>query len=318
MFMDLLSDLFRQAGMKGRLLHWEGLPKRFTLQFPCDKSMGFHAVTHGSVFLHLSDDSVRPIELNKGDVALMARGRDHLLSTEKRFVRSSVRRLGDPRAKVTRTGTGSESQTGFVSGAYQFWHTPVHPFFREMPDWFVVRSTDLRAGDPLSQLITMIAEETRWPTLASENVTQGLADMIFHYILRKVIEQDRSRLHTWAHAMQDRQVAQAIELMHAHCALSWTVEELARRLGMSRSGFARRFQQALGDTPLHYLSKVRVQTAMRLLTESDDKLDTIALSVGYGDAFGFSKAFKRLTGVSPKDFRTKDRAKRGPGFKFRF
>ena len=82
--------------------------------------------------------------------------------------------------------------------------------------------------------------------------------------------------------------------------------EMAEAVGLSRTRLAERFRAAMDDTPLSYLRTVRMQAAMRLLSETDKKLDDVAAQVGYQDAFGFSKVFKRTVGVAPKEFRRRD------------
>ena len=79
----------------------------------------------------------------------------------------------------------------------------------------------------------------------------------------------------------------------------WTVESLAEAAGMSRSAFAARFKELLGQTPLEYVTGWRMQRAMRLLAQRDKKLIDVARSVGYESDAAFSKAFKRVVGVSP-------------------
>jgi uncharacterized membrane protein len=79
-------------------------------------------------------------------------------------------------------------------------------------------------------------------------------------------------------------------------------------VGVSRTSLAERFRDAMGDTPLNYLRTVRMQKAMRLLSETDSNLEQVSLEVGYQDAFSFSKVFKRTVGVAPKEFRRQDAA----------
>ena len=76
---------------------------------------------------------------------------------------------------------------------------------------------------------------------------------------------------------------------------------------LSRAGFALKFKTALGDTPLNYLTSIRIQQAMKILTLDDHKIESVALDVGYADAFSFSKAFKKRTGQSPIEFRKQAR-----------
>lgn len=299
--MDLLQDILRQAGLRSRLLGFRALGTSVSLQFPCNKSIGFHVVTQGTAFLHLNKKA-KPLQLNKGDIALMARGQDHIVSTSE-----------EVNAKVTSLfefeklpSASSKVKLSLISGAYQVWNTPMHPLFSELPDWFILRADDLQSFESLQTMIALLAEETAKPKLGTEKVVQNILDIMFYMILRRVVEKNSSKSATWSHAIQDEQIKKSIELMHSDLSHAWTIEELAAEVGLSRAGFAMKFKKALGDTPVHYLTMLRVQKAMDILSSSDNKIEAVAEQVGYQDAFGFSKAFKKFSGVSPRDFRSKD------------
>jgi len=98
---------------------------------------------------------------------------------------------------------------------------------------------------------------------------------------------------------------------------AWTLEELARRAGLSRTALAERFRETMGDTPLNHLRTLRMQRAVQLLTETNRPLEAVAAAVGYQDAFSFSKVFKRSVGLSPKAFRQRDAADRQNLWRFK-
>ena len=106
--------------------------------------------------------------------------------------------------------------------------------------------------------------------------------------------------------MGDAQIRQALVLLHEDCTRNWTLEALAQQCGLSRTGLAERFRKSMNDTPLNYLRTVRIQNAMRLLSETEQTLEQVAQAVGYQDAFSFSKAFKRTVGMAPRAFRTQN------------
>jgi AraC-like DNA-binding protein len=91
--------------------------------------------------------------------------------------------------------------------------------------------------------------------------------------------------------------------MHERVENPWTVETLADAAGMSRSAFALKFKELLGETPLEYLTNWRMYKATRLLQQDNRKLFEVAKSVGYDSDAAFSKAFKRVLGVAPKEYR---------------
>src|SRR5258707_6057421 len=98
-------------------------------------------------------------------------------------------------------------------------------------------------------------------------------------------------------------IGAALKPMHERVENPWTVEALAGAAGTSRSAFALRFKELLGETPLEYLTNWRMYKAIGSLQKDDRKLFEIAKSVGYDSDAAFSKAFKRVLGVAPREYR---------------
>lgn len=101
----------------------------------------------------------------------------------------------------------------------------------------------------------------------------------------------------------DKQIARALGLLQAEPARAWTVQRLARAVGLSRAAFARRFLAGTGRSPRRFLSELRLGLAVSLLESTDDSLAEVARHVGYASEFAFSRAFKRRHGVAPGSFR---------------
>lgn len=320
--MDLLTDLLQQAGLRRRLLDVRQLGSATPLRFPCEKSIGLHVVTQGPVYVH-APAFAAPLVLGAGDIAVMARGCEHVLSTQPMVRADAVRTIGHAEPEPDageQAAAPSGSATGasaVISGAYQLWNPPVHPFFREMPAWFVMRADEIPKLGALSLTVALLAEEVGRRELGADTVLHGLLDVIFTYLLREQVRRQGVQGASWAHAVRDLPVRRALALMHADCARAWTLEALAAHAGLSRTGLAERFRQAMGDTPLSYLRTVRMQQAMRLLSESDKTLEQVAREVGYQDAFSFSKVFKRSVGLAPRDFRRRDDADKQLAWRFK-
>ncbi|MES2899424.1 MAG: AraC family transcriptional regulator [Pseudomonadota bacterium] len=311
--MDILADIFKQAGLKSRHVHHRAFDQAMGLAFPCAKSIGFHVVTQGRAYIH-SEGVAEPIVLAKGELALMARGVNHIVSTEPE-VPDTVSDLLDKAGGEIAPGSGTPLLS-LVSGAYQLWNTPVHPFFGELPEWLIVRADDIGNFDQLHMAINLLTEEVKRPHLGSDTVTQALLDIIFMHIVRKIVAQRDATPATWSHAVGNAQIRAALEQMHGDCAREWTLDELARAVGLSRAGFAQKFKAALGATPLQYLTTVRIQKAMDLLANTPDKILSVANAVGYSDAFSFSKVFKKVAGMPPGEFRLRDREERELAWRF--
>lgn len=305
--MDVLTDLFRESGLRRRLLDLHQLPVGRGLRFPCDRSVGFHVVVSGTLYIHAPGEP-SPLELKAGDIAIMARGCVHTLS-------ESPRITGLPIDDITlapdwRAHGGDTGNVSVVSGAYQLWNAPVHPFFSELPAWFVMRADRAPSLGPVQLTVAMLADEARRDGLGRETVMHGLLDVLFTQLLRVLVEQRGGEGCSWSQAIREPHVRQAVMLLHQEFARDWTLDALARAVGLSRSVLAERFRESMGDTPLAYLRTVRLQRAMRLLVDGSQTLEQVALEVGYHDAFGFSKAFKKAVGESPGEFRKRNIAER--------
>jgi AraC-like DNA-binding protein len=302
--MDLLSDLFRQCGLRRRLLNVRHIGPSTALQFPCDRSVGLHVVLHGTAYLHAAS-LPEPMRLDAGDMALMARGCLHSLSSDANLHKVETLALADHwPSREARADAGAA--TTVIGGAYQFWHTPLHPFFQEMPDWFVLRAQDAALAPALQHSVQWLQQEMTQPGLGSESIVYGLLDVVFALLMRAVVQQQSQVRPCWSQSIQDPQVHKAVQAMHTDCARAWTLDTLASHAGLSRTSLAERFRKTMDNTPLNYLRSVRMQHAMGALSASQRSMEHIAQEVGYQDAFSFSKVFKKTVGVAPRAFRQQD------------
>jgi AraC-like DNA-binding protein len=303
--MDLLTDILQQAGLRRRLLDMRALVPGVALQFPCEKSLGLHVVTKGRAYVFAPNQA--PMALGTGDIALMARGSTHFVSTSASIdnlphIMIAPAQLGSAPA----VSSASTSDSVVVSGAYQLWHEPVHPLFALLPAWYVLRAETVAASAPLKQAIALLEAEMRERSLGADMIVHALLDVIFTYALRQMVDETALKQCNWAVGIRDMSVRHAVQLMHDDCGRAWALGDLASAVGVSRTGLAAKFREAMGDTPLNYLRTVRIQNAMRILRETQKTLEIVAIEVGYQDAFSFSKVFKRTVGISPREFRRKD------------
>lgn len=305
--MDLLTDLLHLAGLRRRLLDLRRLAEGAALQFPCERSIGLHVATLGEVWIH-APSLPQPLALRAGDIAVMARGCHHVVSTSAVPPTPGEAAIAAEWRPSAGDGGQTPSVSAVISGAYQLWNPPLHPFFREMPEWFVLRGDSLPRLSAVPLTVALLEQEATQRSLGADTVLHGLLDVVFTLALREIVARVGGNGAGWSHAVSDVQVRAAVALMHEDPAHPWVLEELAARAGLSRTALAERFRMAMGETPLAYLRTLRVQRAMQLLSETSKTLEQVAQAVGYSDAFGFSKVFKRSVGVSPRVFRQRDRA----------
>ena len=151
----------------------------------------------------------------------------------------------------------------------------------------------------IASTLRFMAAEAREPRLGGETVITRLADILVIQAIRAWIEQDPAAQTGWLGALRDPQIGRAISLIHRDPARTWTVASLADEVAMSRSAFAARFAELVGEPPMHYVTRWRMHAAVTWLREGDATLGELALRLGYQSEAAFSRAFKRFMGLSP-------------------
>ena len=185
-----------------------------------------------------------------------------------------------------------------------------------LPALVCVNVRGSNAGMWLEASVRYALAEARSPRPGGAGVLAKLAEVLFIEVLRLHMNEQQGSHKGWLAGVGDRIVGAALKALHNRPAHPWTLDELAQRAGLSRTALAERFRDAMGDTPLNHLRTVRMQRAMQLLADGSQRLEAVASAVGYQDAFGFSKVFKRTVGLSPKEFRQRNAAERSSPWRF--
>lgn len=298
--MDILTDILNSSGLSTSLLTKHAFYDLWAMRFPCNKSMGFHLVTQGTAYIK-ADKIKEPLILNKGDLVMIKRGLDHEIATD---LKAKAKNFDPSILPINNTIENRKPVLTLVSGLYQFRTEPIHPLFSEIPNFIVIRAEELAPHNPLfiaQQLLSM--EMANKTNLGTDAITKSLVDVLFHYIFRNWLDKKPEKKSCWSLALKDSHLQRALAALHEKPQYPWSLEELSEVAGVSRAAFALKFKKITGDTPAHYLTRIRIQHSMDLLRTSRHNLDKIAETVGYGDSFIFSKAFKRTLGISPKEYR---------------
>lgn len=171
-----------------------------------------------------------------------------------------------------------------------------------LPSLLYIRSSDEEAGR-LSHLVELIGEESSCELPGRDLVMSRLVEVMLIEILRRPLHKMAGRETGWLSGMADPQIRMALQQMHADVARHWTVDGLAKLVGMSRAVFARRFVERVGVAPATYLSNWRIALAKDALLNTDRPISDIALAVGYLSDSAFSTAFGRIVGIAPASYR---------------
>jgi AraC-like DNA-binding protein len=164
-----------------------------------------------------------------------------------------------------------------------------------------VRGSD--AGAWLEASVRYALGEVRSPRPGAAGVLAKLAEVLFIEVLRRYMNEQAAGRTGWLAGVGDRIVGAALHALHKHPAQAWTLEDLARAAGTSRSVLAERFQSLVGSSPMQYLTQWRMLLAANLLSRSSVPLARIAEDVGYKTDTAFSRAFRREFGAPPAAWR---------------
>ena len=266
------------------------------LRMPRRNRASFYLVAHGSARLEV--EGARTQILSAGDVGFVPHGTAHVLRDSADSVPLPVcDGASSPSQKPLRIG-GRGAGTTLVAGFFELSDGLGPVLLQGVPPLII-----LSASDPASApWVRFIVAESASPRPASNIVLQRLADVLFVLALRSTVGEGTCQRGAIA-AVSDPRIYEALSLMHARVADPWSVDVLARRVGMSRSGFAARFTDLVGESPLQYLARWRIARAAELLRDTTEKVEIIAGRVGYESVPAFSRAFKRWQGTGPAAFR---------------
>ncbi len=319
--MDSISDIFRTMHVAAFGLHrleatapW-GLiqaaesEEKATLRADGNTSptdvAHFAMLSRGNCWLSV-EGVPEPIPLTGGDCFLLAHGTPIVMRDSPRtrpglsFGQLAERAYGN----VVHHGGGGVPTT-IVCGAMSFERASLKPMTQLLPTFILIKADQAHTA-ALHNTMQALASEMAERAPGSEVVATRLAEVLFVQVLRAHMAAVPERNSGWLRAIFDPQIGTALGAIHGNVNTSWTVESIAAAAGMSRSGFAARFKELLGQTPLEYVTEWRMQKAMRLLDQRDKKLIEIARAVGYESDAAFSKAFKRVVGANPSDFVRRD------------
>jgi len=264
--------------------------------------IAYHIVLEGKLFISVEDDT---IEAHGGEIVLLPRNDAHTLASgpgiEPRNARDLIQPASDGSLAQVRHGGGGEFVhlvCGFLAHDQLY-----NPLIAALPN---ILKIDIRRGtsrDWIEASMRFVASELKAVGHASSGVVLRLSELLFIEAVRNYSQTLGDREGGWLKGITDQHVGRALALMHSRIANPWSVESLAREVGLSRSAFVDRFSKLVGMPPIRYLTISRLQTAKLNLRETRMAISQLASSVGYESEEAFSRAFKREFGLPPGRWR---------------
>ena len=260
----------------------------------------FHVVTAGRCWLEV--EGAEPRLLQPGDLALVPHGEGHRLASEPGIPAARLFDLPhehlSERYEILRQGGGG-APTSLICGVVRFDHPAAHHLVNVLPRLISVEAWSSPELEWIRSTLRFMAAEARELRPGGETVITRLADILVIQAIRAWIARDPAAQTGWLGALRDQQIGRAITLIHRDPARPWRVAILASEVAMSRSAFAARFTELVGEPPMRYVARWRMLVALTRLKEDGATLGELAAGLGYRSEAAFSRAFKRLMGVWP-------------------
>ena len=298
---DPLGEVLHHLRLDGSLYCRSVLSGPWSLAMPVlPGKMMFHIVTAGQCWLQLEGEA--PVLLSQGALALVPHGQGHTLSSDTQLTptplfEADVQVISERYETLEINGEGATTE--LTCGVLGFDQVAGRPLIEELPPLVLLNRLEQSSERWLASTLAFIATEARQLKPGGETVITHLADILVIQLIRHWMEQLPQQTQGWISALRDKPIGMALRAMHQQPEKHWTVDSLAQLCGISRSGFSARFTQLVGYSAKQYLTRWRMHLAYQRLRERKAPLIELAEGLGYQSEAAFSRAFKRVMGVSP-------------------
>jgi AraC-like DNA-binding protein len=313
--MDALSDVLRAVRLTGAVFFDVRASEPWVAESPAggsivggifpgaDHLMFYHVVTQGGCWGGPLDEP--PIHLSAGDVILFPHGDAHAMSSAPGMRNAPDMALFRPPTDgqlpfVLSVGDPQPDPARVVCGFLGCDAYPFNPLLTALPR--VIRVSD-RTGGAIGAFVQFAMDESKERRIGGECVLSRLSELMFVDVVRQYLESLPADQTDWLSALRDPFVGRALTALHRSPAREWTLESLAREVGLSRSALAERFTQFAGQPPMQYLTNWRMQLAANCLRSGAESVADVAGRVGYRSEAAFSRAFKKVVGTPPSQWR---------------
>ncbi len=316
---DVLGDALRALRLRGTLLLREAHRPPFRvavppaeeleafLGVPCSaRAVAFHLAEEGS--FELRQENGERIAIESGDMVLGLGGEPHeLLLGRSAQVVGFAELLGGASGRLLGPTPHREPELRqILCGALVFGDTRYNPLFSSLPKFLTLRRSGGENTGRVDQLVSMLLAEIAREEPASEYVVERLLEVLCAEGIRSYASECETA--GWFRGIADAAIGRAMGAFHAAPGRRWSVADLAAAAFLSPSRFAARFVEVVGVPAMTYVTRWRMNVAMRILSETDRSITKLAAELGYESPEAFSRTFKRAVGSSPTQYRKKSRS----------
>jgi AraC-like DNA-binding protein len=247
--------------------------------------------------------------IEQGDLVIITRGAEHSLFCDPKTepdvleLDTVLEQSGfDGKGALVIGEVGKDHETQLVCGHFAFASDLTHPLIEALPPLIHIRNYGETSGQWMESTLRIIGAEAGRDALGGDVIALKLSEIIFAQALRDYLRNNEADQPVLA-GFNDPKIARVLQAMHQTPARQWTVDDLAKVGGLSRTSFASRFGRLMDMTPMAYITLWRMQIAARLLRTTDEPIIQVAEQVGYGSEAAFGRVFKKHQNVAPATFR---------------
>jgi AraC-like DNA-binding protein len=323
---DTLSEVLRSVRLRGAIFYYVSYGPEWAAEVPPSREiatavmpgaehvMEYHVLTKGDAWAAVIGQT--PVRVTTGDIVIFPHGDGHVMSSAPGLRPTPLdvdwvfSTRNHPKPIPFSVGGVAQADgshpapaaTNIVCGFFGCDLRPFNPLIATLPRLLHLPAV-AHSGGVVAQLLHMAVAESEARRPGSDAVLERISEMLFVESLRRHVERLPEEDTGWLAGLRDRAVGRALALLHETPADDWTIEQLSDRVGLSRSALHERFVHFIGQPPMQYLARWRMQLASKLLLQSNATVAAIAAETGYESEAAFSRAFKRIVGASPAAWR---------------
>ncbi len=316
--MDALSDVLRVSDLTGGVfLHAEFLaPWCIATRLApehCAPALGpashliiYLYVVEGDLRIRIAGEDGEGLVIGAGELILLPRNDLHFMGSDLSLPPvpgSQVIRPPKDGGLFSIHHGGAGKRTRMICGFLGCASAERNPVISTLPSMLKLNVEQGGAAEWIRSTFQYAADEVSAGRLGSETVLAKLSELLFVETVRRYAETLPEGMTGWLAGLREPSVARALALLHSEITRRWTVDDLGREVGLSRSALADRFIRLIGVPPMHYLASWRMQVATQKLRTTSASLAQVAETVGYESEAAFSRAFKKAFGVAPATWR---------------
>jgi AraC family transcriptional regulator, activator of mtrCDE len=292
-----LNEILRRVGFRAEVFYRGQLCDYWALDTSGRGKVNFHIVCHGECWLHLPS-APKPIRLHSGDVVVFPDDAPHIIgSSEEQPQVFGIQKISREVLLAT-TNQG----TALICGFLEIDHSVRRLLLGSLPDFIVIVSEDGTNINAVRGLLDLLFAEASMDKIGATAILDRLADALLFYIIRDLVEKELP-IQGLLGAFGDAHICRVLIAINENPGEHWTLDNMAEKAFLSRSVFAERFLQVCGMPPIEFLTIWRMYFARRWLEQEKASVMDVAVRCGYESAAAFSKAFKRVMGSGPGQFR---------------